>query len=509
VCLAACDLCVSLHQGDSFLFHTYILTMASFPQVGEFAHERHAIEAFSPVAASQNLNHAAIVKPKVVINHDISAFYSPKSPNSNASFGFSKNVGDSSFISDTAYKAGISHILQEENRNIKLQLQRCQQQLKNAEQRASTAESELKFLQASLSPGGANLCSEVSLLSQRLPSPRLDVSNSVSRSNCSRRPASRNGDDESNLRCENLLLVIDDLRSRLASTTQEFIRQSHPVAGDESDIWRFSTIREQLRWADNVAVDQRRKKEAALSSLREVAASCKASVQRTPRHLQIDSLNFVDSHHEQLPENAQKWNQQMLNTYDSVILKMSSLEKRNQVLELQCEELKKALLSPKIAPANFDDGAEAFQERIFSMLASHSESSDLPRKSGNLEKSVIKQGTARSLTGEFMHCDADSLGDKNRNCILMLSHLIRKNDFMSDILEKLTQNMSDQVGLVDGILAEFQNLVRCKSSDTQFYSIQRSFQFVHQELMRLDECFHLVTKRPSKECADHKNLWLI
>jgi len=80
---------------------------------------------------------------------------------------------------------------------------------------------------------------------------------------------------------------------------------------------------------------------------------------------------------------------------------------------------------------------------------------------------------------------------------------------MQDILDKLARNMNDQVALVDSILSEFQNLVKCNNSDQQFYGIQRSFQFVHQELMRLDECFHLISKRPSNDYVDADTLWKV
>jgi energy-converting hydrogenase A subunit M len=98
--------------------------------------------------------------------------------------------------------------------------------------------------------------------------------------------------------------------------------------------------------------------------------------------------------------------------------------------------------------------------------------------------------------------------DKKHKSIRMLQRLIAKNEFMQDILEKIAKNMNDQVALVDNILTEFKNLAKCNNSDSQLYSIQRSFQFIHQELIRLDECYHLITKQSPNESIT-ENLWQI
>jgi hypothetical protein len=397
----------------------------------------------------------------------------------------------------------LNHTLQENSQQFKFQLQECQQKLQEAEQRASSAEYELRALQSSMSPGDIDLSMEVSQISKRLPSPGPS---NFTKGIISRRPASRNGGDESDLRCENLLLVIDDLRARLASSTHHFVHRSHPVAGDESDLWRFSALHEQLRWADNAAQEQSKKKEAALSSLRDVIASCKKYIRTNPHHFLPEDFNSEISHEDPSIE-VHRWMQRLLQAHDATISRVASLEEKNQYLEHNWKEASKTLASQQKVQ-KLDVVSDAFQGRVFTILSSHFEEADLPRRPSTIPRALGERETVRNLTSDFLHSEPLSSDEKTQMCFHMLERLIEKHDFMQDILEKLAGNMNDQVALVDSILAEFQKLTHCKSSDSQFYSIQRSFQFIHQELVRLDECFHLITKRPSNESFS-ENYWQI
>ena len=365
--------------------------MASFQHANESAMSR-AIEDLPQIASSLNLSNSAF-KPKV--NYDISSF----SPRDGSAFlGYSATPRDASHILDAAHRMD----MQEANRNLKSELQECQHRLRNAEQRASHAESELRALQASMSPnstlipepkdttltGDIDLSVEVSQISKRLPSPRLD---NFLKGNGSRRPASRNGGDESDVRCENLLQVIDDLRARLASTTQDLGQKN--TAGDESDLWRFATMREQLRWADNLALDQSKKKEAALSSLRGVIASCQKTIRLTPRHLLPENFN-AHSSFEDGYEDAQQWIQRLLHVHGAVISKVLSLENRNLELENQCQELRKTLVSHQITRKS-DSFTDSFDETIFSMLAAHDDGMSLPTKPTTYGNALSERETAR------------------------------------------------------------------------------------------------------------------
>ncbi len=481
--------------------------MASFQHANESGIS-HAIEDLPQIASSLNLSNSAF-KPKV--NYDISSF----SPRDGSAFlGYSATPRDASHILDAAHRMDMSHSLQEANRNLKSELQECQHRLRNAEQRASHAESELRALQASISPnftlipelkdttltGDIDSSVEVSQISKRLPSPRLD---NFLKGNGSRRPASRNGGDESDVRCENLLQVIDDLRTRLASTTQDLGQKN--TAGDESDLWRFAAMREQLRWADNLALDQSKKKEAALSCLRNVIASCRKSIRLTPKHLLPEQFD-TDNTSEATTEDAQQWIDCVLHAYSAVISKVLSLENRNLALEHTCEELRAAMSLQQVSKES-DLRTKSIHETLLSMLKPHDDASLYPTKPFPFAKALSERETARNLSSEFLQCDARS--DKTEKVIPILKRFIHKYEFMQDILEKLANNMNDQVALVDSILAEFQTLVKCNSSDSQLYPIQRSFQFIHQELMRLDECFHLMSNRHSNGHAAAGGLWKI
>lgn len=469
--------------------------MASFQHDDELS-TNYAHHALPQMASSLNLQNSAF-KPKV----DISSF----SPRDGSAFlGHSTTPRDASRVLDSACRMETNQTLQEVNRNLTLELQECQHKLRNAEQRALQAESELRAIQTAVSPIDMDMSVEVSQISKRLPSPRWD---SLLRGNSSRRPASRNGGDESDVRCENLLLVIDDLRSRLASATQDIVKSSSSVIGDESDLWRFATMREQLRWADNLALDQSKKKEAALSSLRGVIASCQKTIRLTPRHLLPENFN-AHSSFEDGYEDAQQWIQRLLHVHGAVISKVLSLENRNLELENQCQELRKTLVSHQIARKS-DSFTDSFDETIFNMLAAHDDGMSLPTKPTTYGNTLSERETARNLSGEFLLCSPGSSSNKKKKIIHVLKLFIQKYEFMQDILDKLARNMNDQVALVDSILSEFQNLVKCNNSDQQFYGIQRSFQFVHQELMRLDECFHLISKRPSNDYVDADTLWKV
>jgi hypothetical protein len=91
----------------------------------------------------------------------------------------------------------------------------------------------------------------------------------------------------------------------------------------------------------------------------------------------------------------------------------------------------------------------------------------------------------------------------------MLQCLIHKNQFMQESIEQLAKSMLQQVDLVDNVLAELRKIVQCNSSDERFFAIQRSLQFIHQELVRLDECFQLITRQPSNELVNEENMWHI
>jgi hypothetical protein len=462
--------------------------MASFQHDNDSAKIPNT-EALPQMASSFN-SHNSAFKPKV--NYDVSSF-SPR--DGRAFLGHSTTPRDLSHILDSSHRVDINYALQEANQKLKLELQECQHRLQNAEQRASHAESDLRAnraLQASMSPNDMDLSVEVSQISKRLPSPGLD---NLLRGNSSRRPASRNGSDESDVRCENLLLVIEDLRARLASNSQVFMKNSQSGAGDESDLWRFAAMREQLRWADNLALEQIKKKEAALASLRSVISSCQKSIRLTPRHLLPEHFNLDDTPGE-ISEDAQHWTQKLLHSYSVVISKALSLENRNLALEHRSEELQASLISHQIHQKS-DLGAHSFRETLFEMLMPHDDNSLLPTKPAAFSKTLSQRETARNLSGEFLPYDPISPAGKNKQIVLILKRFIHKYEFMEDILQKLAKNMNDQVTLVDSILAEFQTLVKCDSSDPQFYSIQRSFQFIHQELVRLDECFHLISNQPS------------
>jgi hypothetical protein len=465
--------------------------MAYFRKIGEVAPEKNELESFIHSALSSNFDKSAS-RPKV--NYDIFSL----SPREGSAFlAPSTTPREVSHIFDSSQKLDLNHALQETNRKFKFQLEECQQKLLEAEQRASSAEFELRALQSSMSPGDVDLSIEVSQISKRLPSPGPG---NYLKGSVSRRPASRNGGDESDLRCENLLLVIDDLRARLASSTQHFVHRSQSAAGDESDLWRFAALREQLRWADNVAMEQSKKKDAALSSLRDVAASCKKCIRNTPQYLLPEGLN-VEKSHEEPSADAHQSLQFLLQAYNSIISRVLSLERQNQNLEHKWNEASKTLTSvQKMQKSDVD----AFQGRIFDILASHLDKADSSGQPNTFSRASGERKTTRNLSSDFLHSESRSPAYEKQKCFHMLQRLIDKNVFMQDILEKLAGNMNDQVALVDSILAEFQKLAKCKSSDSQFYSIQRSFQFIHQELVRLDECFHLITKRPSSESfSDH------
>lgn len=465
--------------------------MASFQHYDDSG-KIYAHHALPQMASSLSLQNSAS-KPKV----DISSF----SPRDGSAFlGHSTTPRDASRVLDSACRMETSQNLQEINRNLTVELQECQHKLRNAEQRASQAESELRAIQKAVSPIDMDMSVEVSQISKRLPSPRLT-------GNGSRRPASRNGGDDSDVRCENLLLVIDDLRTRLASATQDMIKSSSSNIGDESDLWRFATMREQLRWADNLALDQTKKKEAALSSLRGVIASCQKSIRLTPRHLLPENFNSHSSFEDGY-EDAQHWIQRLLHVHGAVISKVLSLENRNLEVEKECQKLRKALVSHQIARKS-DSFTDSFDETIFSMLAAHDDGMSLATKPTTFRNAISERETARDLSDEFLFCSPGSSSNKKKKIIHVLKLFIQKYEFMQDILDKLARNMNDQVALVDSILAEFQNLVKCDNSDQQFHGIQRSFQFVHQELMRLDECFHLISKRPPNDHVDADTLWKV
>jgi hypothetical protein len=484
--------CVHADQIDSVAI-SCVCKMAYFRKIGDFEPEDNEHESsLHPTGSTDALNLA--LKPKV--NYDLSSF----SPRMGSAFlGPSSTPRDVSHTLDSSQRLEFNHTLQEINRNFKFKLQDCQHKLLEAEQRASSAEFEIRALQSSMPPGDVDVSMESSQISKRLPSPGPG---NYLKGIVSRRPASRNGGDESDLRCENLLLVIDDLRARLASSTQHFVHRSQSSAGDESDLWRFQALREQLRWADSVAQEQSRKKEAALSSLRDVTASCKKYLRITPQHLLPQGFKLENSHEDSSDEAHQSIQsmQHLLQAYNSMMSRVLSLEHQNQILEQKWTEASKALDShAKIQHLNAD--LNTFQGRVFDILSSNLDEADFPEQPNTFSRAMNERKTVRNLSSDFLKCEPRSLADEQQKCFHMLKHLIDKNAFMRDILEKLAGNMNDQVALVDSILAEFQKLAKCNSSDSQLYSIQRSFQFIHQELVRLDECFHLITKRPSNESS--------
>jgi hypothetical protein len=493
----ACHSFARIFRIKSIISPSLALKMASFRKISGFSPENNGLESsFQSAISSNSLN--LTFRPKV--NYDLSSF----SPREGSAFlGHTTTPRDVSHILDSSHKLELNHALQEANQKVKFQLQHWQQKLREAEERATSAECELRALQSSMSPGDIDLSIEATQISKRLPSPLTD---NPLKGMVSRRPASRNGGDESDLRCENLLLVIDDLRARLASTTQNLVQKSQSVTGDDSDLWRFAAMREQLRWADNVALQQSKKKEAALTSLRDVAATCKRSIRMTPQHLLPESFNFENSH-EDPSDDAHQWTQRLIHAHTSMISRVRALEQRNQTLQLQCEAASKDLVSLQ-AIKKSEAAPDKFEAKIFEMLSSQLDEADLPGRPATFVGDCSDREAVRNLNREFLHSSPHLPLDKKEKSFHMLKRLFDKNAFMQDILEKLARNMNDQVALVDSILAEFKKLAKCHNSDSQLYSIQRSFQFIHQELVRLDECFHLITKRPPKESIS-ENLWQI
>jgi len=393
---------------------------------------------------------------------------------------------------DLRSKHVISDDLLEANQNLKNQLQECRLKLQNAEQRASNAESELRALQMHMSPVFSvdSDSIEVSQISKRLPSPRKS---SRIGGNGSRRPASRNGGDESDLRFENLLLVIDDLRARLELATDHISYQSRYAADDENDLYRFAAVREQLRWADVAVLDQSKKKEAALSSLCSVTISCKEALRRTPRHILPENV-YVEMSQEEPSDDALKWFQKLRSVYDAAISKLFALENRSRTLEHQCTELRETILVHQIARDRVH-ATDEFQGRIFALLMEHNDASDLQKQPTATANVFGERETARDLSSEFADYNLDSHADRNKKSIQMIQCLIHKNHFMQDSIEQLAKSMLEQVVLVDKILNQFRKIAQLNSSDARFSAVQRSLQFIQLELGRLNECYRLITRQ--------------
>jgi hypothetical protein len=345
------------------------------------------------------------LKPKV--NYDLSSF----SPRDGSAFlGNTTTPRDVSHILDSAYKSELSHSLRATNQNLQYQLQECQLKLQNAEQRALKAELELASAQGLPFPGDTDAISEVSQISKRLPSPCPGSFNQ--RGMSSVRPASRNGGSEYDLRCENLVLVIEDLRARLASATQQMFHNN--VSIDESDVWRITALREQLRWADNATLDQSKKKDIALSTLRDIIASCQRSILLTPQHL-MPAATHTDIPFENPSDGAQKWMQRLLHVHDAVVSKVLSLENRNQMLERHCEELTKTFNLQQAAHAKFERGTVFFEDRMFTLLKlAHTDRLEESKKSITFATALNEREVARNLNSEFIRSDADFHSEKSK-----------------------------------------------------------------------------------------------
>ena len=483
------------------LFIIVVYPMEFFQHQGEFAHQQqHQVDFLPEMASSVNSqNRLLFLKPKV-------SKFSPRDGSAFLGNVTSPRSLDKVDFSDFGSKTEISDDLQEANRNLKIQLQECQRKLQNAEQRASNAESELRALQISMSPVFSvdSDSIEVSQLSKRLPSPRRS---SRLGGNGSRRPASRNGGDESDLRFENLLLVIDDLRARLELATDRLSQKGQDVANDETDLYRFAALREQLRWADVALLDESKKKEAALSSLASVTMSCKESLRRTPQHLLPENV-YLEMSHEEPSDDTLKWFQRLRSVFVAFLKKVLSLEDRCRTLEHQCAELRENTAVQQIAGERVH-ALDEFHGRILALLMAHDDASVLQTKPTTRAKAFGEREIARDLSSEFADYDLDSLADRNKKSVQMLQCLIHKNQFMQESIEQLTKSMLQQVALVDNVLAELRKIVRCDSSDERFFAIQRSLQFIHQELVRLDECFQLITRQPSNEPVNEENMWHI
>ena len=174
-------------------------------------------------------------------------------------------------------------------------------------------------------------------------------------------------------------------------------------------------MREQLRWADNLALDQSKKKEAALSSLRGVIASCQKTIRSTPRHLLPENFN-AHSSFEDGYEDAQQWIQRLLHVHGAVISKVLSLENRNLELENQCQELRKSLVSHQSARKS-DSFTDSFDETIFNLLAAHDDGVSLPTKPTTYGNTLSERETARNLSGEFLLCSPGSSSNKKKKII--------------------------------------------------------------------------------------------
>jgi hypothetical protein len=209
------------------------------------------------------------------------------------------------------------------------------------------------------------------------------------------------------------------------------------VSIDESDVWRITALREQLRWADNATLDQSKKKDIALSTLRDIIASCQRSILLTPQHL-MPAATHTDIPFENPSDGAQKWMQRLLHVHDAVVSKVLSLENRNQMLERHCEELTKTFNLQQAAHAKFERGTVFFEDRMFTLLKlAHTDRLEESKKSITFATALNEREVARNLNSEFIRSDADFHSEKSKQTFHLLKRLIYKNKFTENILQKL------------------------------------------------------------------------